>query len=147
MPPAAPVSYLLPKQITAVKRDAAAIERDRESLANAERSFSKDAQTIGLGPAFKKYGSPDAINLGGPDVQTFLFGNEAIGTAIGGTATTSPVNWGPEKTLIAASGDFGVTIGYINRNQPAADGKPAPSQPFFTIWHREANGEWRYIAE
>lgn len=101
VPPAAPVSYLLPKQITAVKRDAAAIERDRESLANAERLFSKDAQTIGLGPAFKKYGSPDAINLGGPDVQTFLFGNEAIGTAIGGTATTRPVNWGPEKTLIA----------------------------------------------
>jgi ketosteroid isomerase-like protein len=147
VPPATPVTYLVPKQIHPAKRDAAAIERDRESLANAERSFSKDAQTMGLGPAFKKYGSPDAINLGGPDVQTLLFGNEAIGSAIGGNATTSPVNWGPDKTIIAASGDFGVTIGYINRNQPGPDGKPVPGQAFFTIWHREANGEWRYIAE
>jgi ketosteroid isomerase-like protein len=147
--PAIPVGRVLPAQITAAPVDAAAIERHRESLANAERSFSRDAQTMGIGAAFKLYGSPDAANFGGPDVPTFIFGNEAIGAAVGAGAppNTSPVNWGPEKTIIAASGEFGVTIGYILRNAPGADGKIPPGQPFFTIWRKDAAGVWRYIAE
>lgn len=148
--PATPVSYVLPKQMVKASADAAAIDKYRESLAEAERSFSRDAQTIGIGPAFKHYGSPDAINLGGPDVATWLLGNDQIGAAIGGPAQakTSPVNWGPEKTIVAASGDFGVTIGYIVRNQPGPDGKVPPGQPFFTIWKRDSPaGEWKYIAE
>ena len=147
--PAVPVSYLLPKQIIAEKHDAASIAKNRDSLAEAERSFSGDAQTIGIGEAFKKYGSPDAINLGGPETLTFVMGNSAIGDNVGSGAppNTSPVNWGPEKTIIAASGEFGVTIGYILRNAPGADGKTPPPQPFFTIWRKDAGGVWRYIAE
>jgi len=147
--PAVPVSYLLPKQIIAAKLDAASIAKNRESLAEAERSFSRDAQTMGIGEAFKKYGSPDAINLGGPETLTFVMGNSAIGDNVGSGAppNTSPVNWGPEKTIIAASGEFGVTIGYILRNAPGADGKTPPPQPFFTIWRKNAEGVWRYIAE
>jgi hypothetical protein len=147
-PPTTTVSYLLPKQIVAAKTNAAMIEKNRERLAEAERSFSRDAQTMGIGEAFKKYGSPDAINLGGPDVAAFLVGNDAIGGSVGsGVApNTSPVNWGPEKTIIAASGDFGVTIGYIIRNQPGTDGKIPPGQPFFTIWRKDGD-VWRYVAE
>jgi ketosteroid isomerase-like protein len=155
--PAIPVGRVLPAQITAAPGNAADIERHRESLANAERSFSRDAQTMGIGAAFKLYGSPDAANFGGPDVPTFVFGNEAIGAAVGAGVppNTSTVNWGPEKTIIAASGDFGVTIGYIVRNTPGTDpstssgqgGKIPPGQPFFTIWRKEAGSVWRYIAE
>lgn len=148
-PPAIEVSYLLPKRIVSAKRDAAAIEHDRDSLANAENAFSSDAQTMGLGPAFVKYGSADAINLGGPDQLVFLKGNEEIGNAIGDgkAANSSPVKWGPEKTIVAPSGDFGVTIGSIVRNQSGPDGKALPGQPFFTIWRRDASGAWKYVAE
>jgi hypothetical protein len=147
--PEVAVSYVLPKQIVASRNDAAAIETHRESLAEAERSFSRDAQTMGIGEAFKKYGSPDAINLGGPDSAAFTTGNEAIGSAVGSgqAPNTSAVNWGPEKTFIAPSGDFGVTIGYIVRNKPGEDGKIPPGQAFFTIWRRDATGAWRYVAE
>jgi hypothetical protein len=149
-PPSIPMGYVLPKQIAASTNSVATIEKHRESLAEAERSFSRDAQTIGIGAAFTKYGSPEAANFGGPDTPTFIFGNEAIGAAVGQGAppNTSPVNWGPEKTIIAARGDFGVTIGYINRNAPGADGKTPPAQPFFTIWRRDTPAApWRYIAE
>ena len=148
MAPAMKVSYLLPAQMSYSMLDPAKHERDRESLADAERSFSRDAQTMGIGPAFKQYGSRDAINLGGPETPAFTMGNEAIGSAVGGGAPagTSPVHWGPEKTIVAITGDFGVTIGYINRNAAGPDGKIPPPSPFFTIWRREANG-WRYIAE
>ena len=147
--PQIPVGRVLPEKITAATADAAVIERHRESLAEAERSFSRDAQTMGIGAAFKLYGSPDAANFGGPDVATFVFGNDAIGAAVGAGSppNTSAVKWGPEKTIIAPSGDFGVTIGYIVRNQPGPDGKIPPGQPFFTIWRRDASGAWRYIAE
>jgi hypothetical protein len=147
------VRYVLPQQLVPSRTDRAAIARDRESLAEAERSFSRDAQKMGIGPAFTQYGSPEAINLfGGTDAQPFTLGNTAIGAQVGqgGDPNTSPVNWGPEKTIIAASGDFGVTIGYIVQNNPKAgpDGKPLPPSPFFTIWKRDSpNAPWRYIAE
>jgi hypothetical protein len=140
----------LPKAIFAPQADAATIERFRVSLAEAERFFSRTAQKIGLGPAFKQFGSPHAINLGPPDSPTIVLGNEAIAASVAGGRAPgpSPVNWGPERTIVAASGDFGVTIGYINSNQPGADGKTPPPQPFFTIWTRESlKDPWRYIAE
>ena len=148
--PAMTVSYVLPAQGNPPSTDAATIARYRDSLAEAERSFSREAQSIGIGAAFKKYGHAHAINLGGPDVPAFLMGNEQIGSGVGAGAPTdsSPVHWGPEKTIVAASGDFGVTIGYIVQNKPGPDGKIPPGAPFFTIWKRDTpTGEWRYIAE
>ena len=147
---ASPVSYVLPKQIASSTVDASVIERYRESLAEVERAFSRDAQTMGIGPAFKQYGHPEAINLGGPDIATFLIGNEQVASGVGSTAppNTSPVHWGPEKTFVAASGDFGVNVGYIVQNKPGADGKISPGAPFFTIWKRDSpTGRWLYIAE
>jgi hypothetical protein len=148
--PAIPLGRVLPAKIVASSADAKTVEQYRDSLAEAERSFSRDAQTMGIGAAFKLYGSPDAAHFGGPDTPTFLFGNDAISAQVGrdSPANGSPVNWGPEKTLIAASGDFGVTIGYIVRNAPGQGGKMPPPQPFFTIWKRDSlTGPWRYIAE
>ena len=148
--PAMAVTYVLPKQIVAPATDAATIERYRESLAEAERSFSRDAQTMGIGAAFKQYGDPEAINLGGPDVATWLLGNDQVGDRCRQrrAANSSPVSWGPEKTIVAASGDFGVTIGYIVPNKPGPDGKTPAGQPFFTIWKRSSpKDRWLYIAE
>ena len=143
------MTYLLPDNIMVSLMEPARADRDRESLMNAEKSFAADAQQIGLGPAFKKYGSPDAINLGGPATPTFAWGNEEIGTMVGQNQppTGSSVNWGPDKAIVAITGDFGVTIGYITPNQAGPDGKTPPPNPFFTIWKKDANGVWKYIAE
>lgn len=125
----------------------------RKSLEDAETAFSNDAQVVGIGPAFTKWGSPDAINLGPPDVPVFIVGNDRIGVGVGvgggSQAPGSPVRWGADqKTIVAASGDFGVTVGHIVPNAPGADGKPQPGRPFFTIWRRDSvRDPWRYIAE
>ena len=151
MPALAPLPSVLPAKLVAPTSDAAIIERYRKSLADAETAFSNDAQKIGMKAAFTQWGSPDAINLGGPDVPVFLVGNREIGGGVGGQRpeTGSPVSWGPDfKTIVAASGDFGVTIGHIVPHAPGADGKPQPGRPFFTIWHRvNPSAPWRYIAE
>ncbi|HUQ89972.1 MAG TPA: hypothetical protein VM096_20585, partial [Vicinamibacterales bacterium] len=157
VPAAMAVSYVLPKQIVEPAKDASTIEQYRNSLAAAETAFSNDAQKVGIGVAFTKYGSSEAINLGGLSTPTFVMGNEAIGASVGGgePASSSPVRWGPDvRTIVAASGDFGVTIGHIYPNAPGPDPSTSSGQaaspagrPFFTIWRKDAGGVWRYIAE
>lgn len=138
----------LPDALVAASTDASALARHRESLSAAETSFSNDAQSMGLGPAFVKYGRPDAINLGGAGVPGFLVGNEAIGKFIGESSPQpqSPLAWGPDRVLVASSGDLGITFGTIRQNKPEP-GTP-PTFPFFTIWRRASPADpWRYIAE
>lgn len=124
--------------------DSTTIARHRESLDRAERAFSDESQRIGLGAAFVKYGSTDAMNLGGPTSPAFVLGSEAIGKLVSGGNLDAPsqLNWAPDRVLVASSGDLGVTIGTINRNDKSA------SFPFFTVWRRATpNHPWRYIAE
>lgn len=148
VPAGVKVTYVLPERIMVSMMAPERADKDRESLMDAERAFAADAQKIGLGAAFKKYGSSDAINLGGPNTPVFAWGNEEIGTLVGQNepASGSSVNWRPDQAVVAISGDFGVTMGYITRNAPGPDGKTPPPNPFFTIWRKEAGG-WKYIAE
>lgn len=142
MAPALPAAMVPPA-------DSSAAARFAESLARAERDFSRDAQEIGLGPAFARYGSADAMNIGGPADTGFVIGNEAIAASVsaGGPATGSAVSWGPDRVIAASSGDLGVSIGVIVANAPAADGSQ-PRYAFFTVWRRaDTTGPWRYVAE
>jgi ketosteroid isomerase-like protein len=144
----APVAPALPERIVAPTTDVAAIERARKSLDGAERAFSDEAQKIGLGPAFVRFGSADAINLGSPDHATVVTGSTKIGEMVGeGLApNVSPVTWAPERVIVASSGDLGVTIGWITRT--SAEQNRPPRNPFFTIWRRaNASAPWTYIAE
>jgi len=142
------IAPLLPAQLVAPSTDAAVITRHRESLDAAERAFSNEAQKIGLGPAFVKFGSDDSLNLGGASDAGLVVGAENIARTVsaGQPAGGSTLNWAPDRVIVASSGDLGVTIGMIHPNAPAA-GQPA-NFPFFTIWRRQsATAPWRYVAE
>jgi ketosteroid isomerase-like protein len=136
----------LPEQLQPPTGDAAIIARHRASLAAAEKEFSDTAQVMGIGPAFVKYGLPDAVNMGGPNAPAFIVGSPAIGKSVGAgyPPTGSPVSWTADhKVIVASSGDLGVTFGFIRSNNGPGNGFP-----FFTIWKRASpNGPWRYIAE
>jgi ketosteroid isomerase-like protein len=138
----------LPAEMVAPVADAAVIAQHRQSLDKAERSFSDEAQQVGLGPAFAKFGSADAVNLAGGSEAGLIVGADNIArlVAAGQPATGSSLYWAPDKVTVASSGDLGVTIGMIHPNAPAA-GQPA-SFPFFTIWRRASpTAPWRYVAE
>lgn len=124
-----------------------AIAAAQAEVAAAEKAFSDESQTIGLGPAFAKFGASDAVNMGGQ--PEYIVGNDKIAAAVGGPqpATPSPLRWAAdEKVIAASSGDLGISIGLIRRNAPLPDGTMPPPSAFFTIW-RKTNGVWRYIAE
>jgi ketosteroid isomerase-like protein len=140
MPPA------LPARIVPPSTDAAATARFKASLDRAERDFSDEAQQVGLGPAFAKHGSADAVNVGPPTGAAFVVGAEAIGRAIGGGSTESPVTWAPDEVIVASSGDLGVTFGTIRRKSPPP-GQP-PTVPYITVWRRASPADpWKYVAE
>jgi ketosteroid isomerase-like protein len=143
MPPA------LPPGLVAPTTDSATIARHKASLEAAEKAFSDEAQTIGLGAAFAKHGSADAVNVGPRTSATFVVGAEAIGknVGLGSEGKPSPLAWAADEgSIVASSGDLGVTFGYI-RQHAAPAGQPN-AIPFITIWRRaNANMPWRYVAE
>jgi hypothetical protein len=140
----------LPAALVEPTTDAATMTRHKASLEAAEKAFSDEAQTIGLGPAFAKHGSADAVNVGPRSSPTFVFGAAAIGKAVGAGSEgkPSPVAWAADEgALVASSGDLGVTFGYIRQNAPS-EGTPSGGVPFITVWRRaNPNAPWRYIAE
>ena len=124
--------------------DSAAIRRFADELTSAERAFSADAQVMGLGPAFAKWGSPDAVNVGGPRSPEFVRGAAAIGAHVGsGVDSATTIQWGPNEVIVAATGDLGVSIGTIRITRGETR-----EVPFFTIWKRAwPSDPWRYVAE
>lgn len=127
--------------------DGSRLMEHQRSLIAAEKAFSDEAQQIGLGPAFTKYGWPDAMNMGGPTDAGFVIGNDAIGRNIGGASPepTSQVYWSAEQAMVSPSGDLGITFGHIAPH-PKPGAPAQPPAPFFTIWRR-IDGVWKYIAE
>jgi hypothetical protein len=135
----------IPEKSIAASRDDASLARHAQELGDAERNFSTLAGRIGLGPAFTQNAAPDAMNVGGGQSADFLYGPDAIGAGVGaGETGPSTLTWGPERVVVASSGDLGVTIGYIlPRPEP---GQEQRRIPFFTIW-KKVGGVWRFVAE
>lgn len=145
-PEGAVSSDMMPASLPAamVTPDRSRLAAAESSLAAAEKAFSDEAQKIGLGAAFTKYGAADAVNMG-PEAG-YVVGNAKIGAGMG-PGTTSSVRWAAdEKVIAASSGDLGISIGLIRRNAPLPDGTMPPPNAFFTIW-RKVNGVWKYVAE
>jgi ketosteroid isomerase-like protein len=140
----------LPAEIVAPTTDATVLARHKASLEAAEKAFSDEAQKIGLGPAFVNQGSADAINMGPPTVPDLVVGAAAIGKSVGAGSEgkPSPVSWAADEgSIVASSGDLGVTFGYIRQNAAPPPDRPG-AVPFFTIWRRaNAAAPWRYVAE
>lgn len=144
-----PLAPSLPAQVVPVVHNEAVLAAHKASLTDTENAFSRDAQKIGLGAAFARYGSPDAMNMGGPGDAGFVIGADAIAHAVseGKLTDPSPVSWSAERVLVASSGDLGITFGMIKQNTSDA-AQPHAGVPFFTIWRRDSPSQpWRYIAE
>jgi hypothetical protein len=141
------IAPAVPSRMVAISTDSAMIRRYAEELDQAERAFSDEAQRVGVGRAFTRHGSADAMNFGGPTDTTFVMSAAAIGGGMGfdDSTTGASLSWAPDHVVVAASGDLGVTIGFIVQNDSAA----MPRRfPFFTVWRRESpSAQWLYVAE
>ena len=99
---AAPRSAAVP-----MTNDLLRIEQDRSSLARAESDFSALAQELGLGPAFARFGDPQAMHVNaGPANPNIVRGVVEISRSVGegSPESSSPVTWAADhRTIIARS--------------------------------------------
>lgn len=135
----------LPERIVPARPAPDVLAGYEESLRSAEIAFSDDAVRRGIGVAFRAFGAPDAVNVGGARDTTFRFGPEEIAQGVEAGTRDVTLTWGPDEVLVAASGDLGVSMGYINIT---VEGSPLRRVPFLTVWRRPNHGvPWRYVAE
>lgn len=118
-----------------------------DEIRNAEASFSDEAGVVGTPEAFRRWGAPDAVNLGyGPE---WVQGNVAIGAAQP-PPDGRRISWSSDTVIVAATGDLGVSMGRITITPAPSGGTIAPTRivHFFTIWKRASpSAPWRYVAE
>ena len=111
----------------------------RRQLLAVDAAFSAASVKNGSGPAFERFAAPRAIAVGGG----LIFGPEAIGEAFTG-GPDDVVSWEPRFVDAAGSGDLGFTVGDATFN---IAGTPPFYTKYLTIWQRQKDGKWRFIAD
>jgi ketosteroid isomerase-like protein len=114
-----------------------------EDVLQADRDFAALSVAQNAKVAFVAFAAPTAVAVGGPD-----YGPEAIGRSFG-DGSGFVLSWGPVGGGISGSGDLGYTIGYAKTQLLNPDGTPAGASfsKYVTIWQRQPNGAWLYVAD
>jgi len=100
-------------------------------------AFSDAAQLNGA-DAFGAYAAPDGAQTGGNAFASWIFGPDAIRASR--PAEPFGATWKPELGAVAASGDLGFTVGFIYQGT-------AIVSKYFTVWQKQPNGRWLYVAD
>lgn len=108
-----------------------------QAAADADTRFAAMAAREGTGAAFTAFAAPDGILVGGP-----TYGAEAIAESWRGSPVE--IEWGPVESGGAASGDLGWTIG---RAVIRAPGRPDTHSKYLSVWARQPDGRWLYVAD
>ena len=105
-----------------------------DAIIAAERAFAADGARTGWVEAFETWSAPDAIVLGADPASAKDFLKNIDPANRGDTS----LNWSPEFAGASAAGDFGFTTGPFN-------GGGAAFGYYFTVWRKQADGNWRWI--
>ena len=108
---------------------------DAAAIVAAERAFAADAPVLGLTASFNKWSVPDAVMIGGGQVQTV---RDVFPPDVPRPADEARLEWWPNFAGISRSGDLGFTTGGV-----AINGQRTGH--YFTIWKKQADGSWRWI--
>jgi ketosteroid isomerase-like protein len=110
-------------------------------LISTDVEFSWDCQRLGRTTAFLNYMAEDGFVL-----NRGLRGKAEARRAYESDPPGVRLTWGPTRVDVAAAGDLGYTLGIWHRdNLPGA--RKQLSGVFLTIWRRQPDGTWRWIAD
>lgn len=110
------------------------------SLVEAERSFARTSVEKGVRDSFLEFFADDGINFqpGPTNTKEFFRSRPA--------PTGKPVvvlDWRPVYADIAEAGDLGYTTGPYILTDNGPDKRPPQYGYFFSIWQRQADGNWK----
>ena len=112
-----------------------------EGLINAEKSFAAYALSNGTKNAFLKYMDSAAIvyDKGEPV--------NAMKTWTAKEPVKGILNWQPAYSEISASGEFGYNAGPWTFQPSSIHDSIVARGMFFTIWHLNDQGEWKFLLD
>ena len=113
-------------------------DKNLQSLADAERAFSRMAKEKNNRDAFIAFLADDAVTSApgqGPRIGKKYLEEQP--------PNESWLYWEPVYSDIAASGDFGFNTGPWEFRQKQTDEKPVAFGEFVSIWKKNAQGEWK----
>jgi len=108
-------------------------------LVAAERAFAADAAARNVRDAFLAATAEEGVVFSPGPVRAVKYWTAREANAM-------KLEWAPAAAEIAASGDLGYTYGPW-RLTPAGEDKPGAFGHFFTIWQKQADGTWRFLAD
>ena len=115
-----------------------------QSLIQAERDFAKYCVEHNVRDSFIKFFADDGINfLPHPTNTKEAFGKRP--PVIGKPPLT--LNWAPVYGDVAASGELGYSTGPTLTTDNTPQQRPASHGLFFSVWKKQANGDWRVIVD
>ncbi len=120
------------------------LQAAKEAMLRADREFSRVTGERGL-EGFTSFLADDVATLR-PD-SPILKGKQAMAARWAPLLNdpTVRIEWHPLMAEVAASGDFGYTVGTyrITRGNSESPGSTVGSGKYVTIWRRQADGSWK----
>lgn len=118
------------------------IVADPQVLLDADRAFSNYSVQHGLQAAFIEFAHDSVVLL--KDNQMPIEGKQNLIKSYEGRNDSNLVlTWNPAKAMIAESGEMGYTYGFWT----LAVQNDTTKGTYLTIWKKNANGQWKYIAD
>ena len=109
-------------------------------MADTERAFAKRAQDTSIREAFIEFFADEAVGFE-PDPTP---ARESLRKQTGTQPPGVQLLWEPRYGDIAQSGDLGYLTGPFESRAP---GQPPRYGNYFSIWKRQANGEYRVVID
>lgn len=124
-----------------------AMEELRRSVIAADTAFAALSVEQGTSIAFPTYASPDFLLIFGGNFVG-LIGQQEIADAYAGWTPAEVLDWTPVYAGAAASGDLAYTVGNAVDSYTMPDGTVLRGySKYLTLWARDADGAWRFIAD
>ena len=124
----------------------AGVEMQRRSLVDVDSAFSALSVQTNTSVAFPAYANSNFMAFGRNFVG--FVGPEEIAAAYSVVTPGEVLQWTPVWSAASGSGDLGVTVGNALDTLTKADGTVTSTwSKYLTIWVRQADGSWRFLAD
>jgi len=115
---------------------------DPQVLADADIAFSDYSVKHGINKAFIEFAHDSVVLL--KDKTMPIVGKQNLIKSYEGKSDSSIVlTWKPDKAFMAKNGELGYTYGFWT----LVTKTDTTQGTYLTIWKKDANGNWKYIAD
>lgn len=126
-----------------IKKEEYSPVNNKESLLQADRSFSELSAQKGMKAAFLEYIDSNGVLLRNDEIP--IAGADAVDYLIAINDTAYTVTREPKSAEVAASGEMGYTYGLYKLRPKIKDTVFYGS--YVTVWEKTSAGKWKFVLD